>query len=247
MRLRSAIALALALCGGCTSPFGNKAEGNNAAESRSGGIAGDATVTVAAVAGNPCAATWNGSPATAEELTNRSFALLDQAIERAGGPQNMGEGSLPRVRLEAAPALTFACVGPIIAAIQRSGIAEIALRPTGAAGQPVSVYTSLVESGEPPPQATIEVGPGGRIKWNGESSDFAGVRARAREIANPEAPPGALAVIVAGDVPFPAAFLLFEAVAAARPILLGPGSTVPPPNVLGLPPPPSDPLAGRRR
>jgi hypothetical protein len=237
MRVRLAIVLAFALCAGCSKPFGNSLSSNAASGSQSGGAAADAAVTVGAAGGNPCAATWNGAVVPLEELSNRSVALFEQAIERAGGIANLQPEQLPRVRLEASPALTFACVGPVIAALQQGGIPEIMLKPTGAVNQPVSVHTSLTSSGAQPANIFIEFAPGGRIAWNGEATDLASVRSRIREFEGDQGPPGRLAVIVAPDATFAAAFALLEAVAGAQPILLPPGSTVPPPAERGLPPP----------
>jgi hypothetical protein len=235
-RLR--LALTALACAACTPASENILGGNQATESRSGGAAGDALVTVAATSSNPCAATWNSQPVTNDELMARAIALLEQAIDRAGGVGNVRPESLPRIRLEAAPTLTFACVGPVVAALQRAGMAEIMVKPAGSTNQPVSVHAAF--PGQPAAPSAIEIGPGTRIAWNGEASDLAAVRARAREIAGPGVPPGMLAVIVAGDVTFASAFQLFDAVAGAQPILLPPGSTLPPPEERGngLPPPP---------
>lgn len=245
MRLRSFLALAIALCAACAPSAENIIGGNRVSESRSGGAAGEALVTVAATNGNPCAATWNGEPATNAQLSDRAFALVEAAVDRAGGVANITEQTLPKVRLEAAPALTFACLGPVIAAILRSGVAEIMLKPTGVTSQPVSVHGALTPSGQPAASNIIEIGPGARIAWNGEAEDLAGLRSRARAIAIPGAPPGELALIVASDVTFGAAFPQLEAVAPARPILLPPGSTLPRPGQggSGVPPPPVPPVS----
>ena len=237
MHIRLAIVLALALCAGCSKPFGNGVNSNTATGSQSGGAAADAVVTVGAAGGNPCAVTWNGAVVPLEELSNRSFALFEQAIERAGGIANLQPEQLPKVRFEATPTLTFACVGPAIAALQQGGVPEIMLKPAGAVNQPVSVHTSLTSSGAQPANIFIEVAPGGRLAWNGEATDLASVRSRIREFEGDQGPPGRLAVMVAPDVTFDAAFALLETVAGAQPILLPPGSTLPPPTERGLPPP----------
>lgn len=227
----------LALCAGCSQPFGNLSSSNTTSASQSGGAAADAAVTVGPAGGNPCAVTWNGATVPLEELSNRSFALFEQAIERAGGIANLQPEQLPKVRFEASPTLTFACVGLVIAALQQGGVPEIMLKPAGAVNQPVSVHTSLTSSGAQPANIFIEVAPGGRLAWNGEATDLPAVRSRICEFEGDRGPPGRLAVIVAPDVTFAAAFALFEAVAGAQPILLPPGSTLPAPTERGLPPP----------
>lgn len=237
MRIRSAIVLTLALCASCSQPFGNITDSNASSASQSGGAAGDAAVTVAAVGGNPCATTWNGAPTPLAELSNRSVALVEQAIERAGGIENIQLEQFPRIRLEADPALTFACLGPVIAAVQQGGTAAVMLKPTGAVNQPVAVHASLTSSGAEPASIFIEVAPGGRLAWNGEATDLATVRSRIREFEGDRGPPSRLAVIVAPAVTFSAAFEALEAVAGGQPILLPPGSTLPPPTERGVPPP----------
>ncbi len=194
MRCRFAFALMLVLATGCTPPSGNLAGDNG--QSASGGARADAAVTVAAANGNPCTATWNGEAVTTEELSTRTVRLVEQAIERAGGIANMRAELIPRVSLEATPTLTFACVGPAIAAIQQGGGPEIMLKPTGAVQQPVSVYTSLTSSGGQPAQVTIQFGQGDRIGWTeitvagrtDEMIDLAGVRTRARAFASDHDP-----------------------------------------------------------
>lgn len=224
----------IALAAGCSSPLGNSLGDNAAQESRSGGAPGDVMVTLTSSVANPCAARWNGEAVTGAEITSRTVRLLEQAIDRAGGIDRVRTESLPRARLEVPPTLTFACVTPMIFAIQRGGIAEILLKPSGATNQPISVYSAF--PGEPPASTVIEVGPGQRLIRNGEAADIEALRAWARQYAADNLPPGLLAVSVAEDVTFATAFQLLEAVAGARPILLPPGSGTAP-DPVAVPPP----------
>ena len=83
------------------------------------------TITVAA----NCSASWDGQAVTPAQITERSVALLEQAITAAGGIQNVTETSLPIPNVEAPADLGFACADTILFALQRSGMMSVRLRP----------------------------------------------------------------------------------------------------------------------
>jgi len=119
----------------------------------------------------------------------RSVLLLERAIAAAGGVEQITEETIPYLRVEAAPDVTFACVGPMLNSLQRAGFSKIALRPAGSAEQPHFAYFPLSEAEPAFPPDTIAIGADGRMTWNGAEIDLAGLRARVRRIGGvPEEP-----------------------------------------------------------
>lgn len=195
--MRYALLSVLALTASCA-PFGGNSTGGNesAAQSptRSGGGQEKATVLIVANE-NDCSARWNGEAVTAEALTERSLALMETAIESVGGVQQITEETLPYLRVEAAPELSYSCAGRMIGSLQRAGFMKVALKPAGSAEQPHFAYFPLTGPGVSPPPVTIAIGGGGRMTWNGAPIDLAGLRARGRSVGDgsdvPEEPPPA--------------------------------------------------------
>lgn len=179
------------LLASCSQLVGNAFGGNDAADQsspRSGGVEGSATVTLASN-GSDCTARWNGEAVTAEALTNRGFALLEQAVEAAGGIDRVRLESLPFLRVEAPPELGFDCAARMIGAIQRAGFDRVALKPAGSPDQPEFAHFELGSAPPAPIETRIVVGPGERMTWNGEPVDLAGLRARAAVPGGGEAVP----------------------------------------------------------
>lgn len=164
--LAAAATLALAAC---ERPAGNGAAPRAAEDTQAG-----ATLAIAAAAGGECAGTWNGEAVIVEALADRASAHIEQVIMAAGGPAQMTE--IPVVRVEAAPALGWPCVGPWLAALERGGVARGQLAAD--AGDPAALAFGFAIPGMPPPRAIVGVGGEGRFTWDGAAIDGAGLRQR---------------------------------------------------------------------
>jgi hypothetical protein len=189
--MRYALLPVAMLAASCSQLAGNAAGGNDIVDqsrSRSGGAEGNATVTISSN-GSDCTARWNGEAVTAQALTDRGFALLEQAIEAAGGIDHVRIESLPFLRVEAAPQLGFDCAARMLGAIQRAGFDRVALKPAGSPEQPEFAHFPLGSAPPAPIATTIAVGPGERMTWNGEPIDLAGLRTRAGVAGGGEAVP----------------------------------------------------------
>jgi len=210
MRLRFAVALSLALCAGCTPPFGNNSTGNLFSDSRSGALARDVTVTIATSSANPCSASWDGQPVTPAQITERGIALVERAIAAAGGIQNLTETSFPVPNVEAPADLSFACADTILFALQRSGIASVRLKPAGGQVPALADFPLDMNLPAPPIPMVLGIGAGGQMTWNNDPIDAAGLAAvlgrhgstGPSEAREGEVPPGGMEVRVAREATF---------------------------------------------
>ena len=154
------------------------------------------SITIAAPGPGGCEARWDGQPVTPAQITERGGLMLRQAVEAIGGAQNIGDDNLPVPNVEAPADLSFACADTILFAIQRAGMFSVKIRPTG--GQaPVPLDFPLDTNAPPPPVPTVlGLGAGGRMTWNGDPIDAAGLTAQLGRIGSttpsaggePEAP-----------------------------------------------------------
>lgn len=256
MRRCLILVLTGALVAGCTPSVGNLFGDNGTSDPRSAGRGGATRITITATIRNPCAASWNGEAVNPEQITQRSVALLERAIAAAGGPQNITEETLPTPDVEAPANLGFACADTILFSLQRAGMANVRLKP---AGGPASVLADFpLDTNAPPPPVpmVLGIGAGGRITWNNDPIDAAGLAAELTRIggstaapdpAEGSAPPGAFEFRPTREATFGQVYELLRTTSRyhLRPFLYLPSSeagAAPP----VAPPPPPDPLANRR-
>ena len=221
-------------------------------------------IAIAATGPGGCEARWEGQIVTPAQIKERSIALLEQAIEAIGGRQNITMDNLPVPSVEAPADLGFACADPILFALQDAGMFSLRIRPTG--GQaPVPLDLPFDTNAPPPPIPTVlGIGAGGRMTWNGDPLDAAGLATQLGRIGSTtppepgemEAPPGGLEVRVAREATFGQVYELLRTTrryhlrpfvylpsAEAGPAAGAPPSAPPagPPAVPPVPPPPPPP------
>lgn len=255
MRLCLTFGLAL-LCGACTPPSTNMFGGNETTNSGRSAVATPA-IAIAATGPGGCAATWDGTPVSADQIAERSFALLQRVVDAAGGVRNVTEDMLPIPNVEAPAALGFACADPILFALQRSGMTAVRLRPTG--GQAPVLADFPIEMNAPPqPIPTVlGIGAGGQVTWNGEPVDAARLGVELTRIGGSPAepdpmegapPPGGPELRVAREATFGQLYDLLRTTQRyhLRPAVHLPSAQAGPPATTAPPPPPGDPLANRR-
>jgi len=179
----SATVLALLMLAACGRPddAGGTAGGPaNAAAPRPDLPEAGATLTLSAEGPERCSARWDGAAVTREQLLDRADAAIDRAVAAVGGIQNVSAEAIPVVRVEAPADLSFACVDAMLAAVQRAGFPRLILAPAGGA-EPELTYFPLTEIG-PPPAVVVRIDAGGRMTWNSETVDRAGLAERARRM-----------------------------------------------------------------
>jgi hypothetical protein len=169
------------------------------------------TINISATGPGGCSASWDGQPVTPAQITERSIALLERAIAAVGGARNATELNMPRAIVEAPADLSFACADTILFALQRSGMIGVALKPAGGPA-PIGMDFPLDTGAPPPPIPTVlGIGAGGRLTWNGDPIDDAGLAAQLTRIGGSpnevdpmeEAPPpGGLELRVAREANF---------------------------------------------
>lgn len=82
----------------------------------------DREILLSASSAGGCSYLWNGKPVDAEGIVENSIAAIQHAIEDVGGVQNITEETMPLVRLEAAGDIPYACTGPALRRLERSGL-----------------------------------------------------------------------------------------------------------------------------
>lgn len=272
MRFHLASVLTLSLLAGCSPPSANLFGENQ--QSDTGRNAAAPTVTIATTGPGGCAASWDGSPVSPAEITERSVALLQRTIEAAGGPQGMTEDSFPIPDVEAPADLGMTCADTILFALQRSGMTGVRLRPGPGQASVLADFPIDMNAPPPPIPMVLGLGAGGRITWNDAPLDAAGLEQRlgqqggtelpaASETPAPvvQAPPGGIELRVTREATFGQLYQLLRATQRyqLRPVLYLPSAQIeptgaappspvipPPPITPGGPPPVVPPPAVRR-
>lgn len=209
------LALLLAACGRPAETNGSADGAANAAVPRPDLPQAGATLALSAAGTGGCSARWDGAAVTREQLLDRAAAAVDRAISAVGGIQNVSAEAIPVVRVEAPADLSFACVDAMLAAVQRAGFPRLILAPAGGA-EPELTSFPLTEIGPPAPAAVVRIGAGGRMTWNNEAVDAAGLTERARRMGGFDdrpAAPGEVEIRPAREASFGA---VHAAVAAVR-------------------------------
>jgi biopolymer transport protein ExbD len=135
------------------------------------------TITIAARGPGGCAASWDGQQVTPEQIRERGYTLVRQAVVAAGGAQNLTEDTIPILDVEAPADLSFACADTILASIERTGMISVRLKPAGGRA-PVLVDFPLDMGAPPPIPMVLGIGAGGQVTWNNDPIDAAALAAR---------------------------------------------------------------------
>jgi hypothetical protein len=209
----------------------------------------DAAATLVLAASGPggCAASWDGRPATPQQVRDRSAAAVESGISAAGGVGNVTREALPAIAVEAPSDLGFACADTYLSAVRRAGVVSVLLKPRGEQAAALADFT-LSEFGAPPPSVVLAVGRNGVLSWNGEPATLDAISERARQLggvaAGVEVPPGALELRPAREASFGQVYEALRAVRQARvraALLLPsvpPARAVPPTAAPAVPPAP---------
>lgn len=232
---------------------GQSGPGNNQAGGPAGGTGPESRTAPAAntitIAAN-CTASWDGQPASVEQIAERSMVLLQQAVEAAGGPASVNVSNLPVATVEAPADLGMACADTILFALQRSGMLNVRLKPTGS-GAPVLMDFPLNTDLPPPPIPTVlGIGAGGRLTWNSDPLDATGLAAQLGRMGSTEAPeageeppPGGLELRVGREATFGQLHVLLQTINRyhLRPYVYLPSAEAGPGGAQVATPPPDAP------
>jgi len=170
-----------------------------------------ATITIAATGPGGCAANWNGQPVTPEQITERGFTLVRQAVDAVGGAQNITEETLPIFNVEAPADLSFACADTILFSLQRAGMFSVRLKAAGGQAPVLADFPLDMNVPPPPIPMVLGIGAGGQMTWNNEPIDAAGLAAHLIRIGGSTAtpdrvegspPPGAFELRVTREATF---------------------------------------------
>ena len=178
-----AIVLALLLtgCGGPEGAGDPAGGGANAAVPRPDLPEAGSTLTLSAAGTGGCSARWDGATVTREQLLDRAAAAIDRAVAAVGGVQNLSAEAIPVVRVEAPADLSFACADAMLAAVQRAGFPRLILAPAGGAEAELTPSRSP-RSARRRRRVVVRIGAGGRMTWNNEAVELAGLPERARRM-----------------------------------------------------------------
>ncbi len=215
-----ALLIFLAACG----QSGGGANGAGAAGNMTGGLtapgderAAAATLTLAAAGPGGCSARWDGQPATPAQVLERSSALIEQAINGAGGIANLTEETTPAIAVVAPGELGFACADAYLSAIRRAGVPSVLLTPEG--GEAALADFTLSDIGAPPPTVVLTID-AGRTAWNGETTAIEALPERLQRLAGGatdiEAPPGEVELRPAREANFGQVHAVLRAVRAGH-------------------------------
>lgn len=168
----------------------------------------DREIVLTADSSSGCSYLWNGNPADLEGIGRNSMAAIERAIEDVGGVQNISDETMPLVHLEAAADVPYTCTGPALRQLERSGLVNVLVKPTGKSGLRAKFFFEPEPAG---PFVIVRLGRDG-MSWNGEPVDRNGLRERALTESHTR-PPAELVVAPGEDSPFAA---LHDALSATR-------------------------------
>ena len=176
-----ALLLFLAACGGSGD------ESNGAAAAGNFAAPGDqretaATLTLAASGQGNCSARWEDQPATPAQVLERSSALIEAAIQRAGGVAALTEANTPAVAVIAPAGLGFACADSYLVQVRRSGVPTVLLIVEGQPDEAALADFALSDIALPAPTVVLVTGAGGRLTWNGEPVGRDAIPERVRQL-----------------------------------------------------------------
>ena len=85
-----------------------------------------------------CEIYWDVTPVDSQELLDRAVERLEQAIENAGGVENIDDENMPEAHIRGDVDTPYKCIGGAIFTMQRAGFARVGFisePPAGAAVQ----------------------------------------------------------------------------------------------------------------
>jgi hypothetical protein len=190
-------------------------EERNEAAGRAGGRGPGAVVVASSGGGQGCSYRWDGEPVSQEELLAKGVKLIMHAIEDVGGIEKITEENMPYPRLEASAGEPYSCTGPALREMRRAGFAHVMLKTPGAASPDQRADFPMVGYEPRPEHAVVRLEKDGRITWNGEAVDKAGLGERAR-LAATMRPPVDLFVAPSADSDFATLHEAMRAIEAAN-------------------------------
>ena len=75
--------------------------------------------------GGTCEVYWNVQPISSDELLDRAVVHLEDAIEAAGGVENITEENMPEAHIRGDVDTPYKCIGGAIFTMQRAGFARV--------------------------------------------------------------------------------------------------------------------------
>ena len=83
------------------------------------------SLSVRAAPDGTCEVYWGMTRVDSKELLDRSVAKLEAAVEKAGGPENLTEETMPEAHIRGDVNTPYKCIGGAIFTMQRAGFARV--------------------------------------------------------------------------------------------------------------------------
>ena len=136
-------------------------------------------------------------------------------MERKGEIREFDGDVGPYVRVQAEPGLPYSCLGPALRTLERAGFSDVRLGLAGEQAPDQRTYFAATLPGSPRRYAAIvRHAAGGRMTWNGEAVDRAGLRQRISAIGTQTLDD--VAVAPSADADFMAVYEAVRAVGQAK-------------------------------
>ena len=94
-------------------------------------------LSVRAVDGQ-CEVYWDLTKVSSEELLDRAVQKLEEAVEKAGGAENLTDETMPEAHIRGDINTPYRCIGGAIFTMQRAGFARVGFISEPAAGTAVA-------------------------------------------------------------------------------------------------------------
>ncbi|WP_265562078.1 ExbD/TolR family protein [Sphingomicrobium arenosum] len=75
--------------------------------------------------GGTCEVYWDVTPVSSEELLDRAVTRLEEAIDAAGGVDNITDETMPEAHIRGDVDTPYKCIGGAIFTMQRAGFARV--------------------------------------------------------------------------------------------------------------------------
>ena len=95
------------------------------------------SLSVRAAPDGTCEVYWGMTKVDSKELLDRSVAKLEDAVKKAGGPENLTEETMPEAHIRGDVNTPYKCIGGAIFTMQRAGFARV-----GFISEPPAGYTT---------------------------------------------------------------------------------------------------------
>jgi biopolymer transport protein ExbD len=83
------------------------------------------SLSVRAAPDGTCEVYWGMTKVDSQELLDRSVKKLEDAVEKAGGPENLTEETMPEAHIRGDINTPYRCIGGAIFTMQRAGFARV--------------------------------------------------------------------------------------------------------------------------